>query len=159
MIKRKRLNKKNQLSAKGGPTEGWEEKFLDLESKWKRAVADYRNLERRIEQGKADVVKFANASLIDKLLAVLDDLERAETHLKDKGLTMAVNQFRQALKTEEAEEIEALNEKFDPELMDCVEICQGPENVVVEVCQKGYRLAGKVLRPAKVRVGKGGQKS
>jgi molecular chaperone GrpE len=142
MIKRKKLNKKDQL--------------LDLESKWKRAVADYRNLERRIEQGKAEMVKFANASLLDKLLAVLDDLERAEAHLKDKGLTMAVNQFRQVLKTEEVEEIKALNEAFEPESMDCVEICQGPENVVVEVCQKGYRLAGKVLRPAKVRVGKGG---
>ena len=145
MIKGKKLNKKDQL--------------LDLESKWKRAVADYRNLERRIEQGKAEMVKFANASLLDKLLAVLDDLERAEAHLKDKGLTMAVNQFRQVLKTEEVEEIKALNEAFEPESMDCAEICQGPENVVVEVCQKGYRLAGKVLRPAKVRVGKGGQKS
>ncbi len=132
-----------------------EEKLVDLENKWKRAAADYRNLERRIEKGKADLVKFANASLIDKLLSVLDDLQRAEKHLKDKGLTMAVNQFRQVLKTEEVEEIKALNEQFDPELMDCVEITRGPENVVIEVCQKGYQLAGKVIRPAKVRVGKG----
>jgi molecular chaperone GrpE len=135
-----------------------EEKLIDLENRWKRAAADYRNLEKRIERGKADLVKFANASLIDKLLAVLDDLERAEEHLKDKGLTMAVNQFRQVLKTEEVEEIKALNEQFNPETMDCVEICQGPENVVVEVCQKGYKLTDKVLRPAKVRVGKGGKK-
>jgi molecular chaperone GrpE len=135
-----------------------EEKLIDLENKWKRAAADYQNLEKRIERGKADLVKFANASLIDKLLAVLDDLERAEGHLKDKGLTMAVNQFRQVLKTEEVEEIKALDERFNPETMDCVEICQGPENVVVEVCQKGYKLADKVLRPAKVRVGKGGKK-
>lgn len=136
-----------------------EKRLVDLENKWKRAAADYRNLEKRIEKGKADLVKFANASLIDKLLAVLDDLERAERHLKNKGLTMAVNQFQQVLKTEEVEEIKALNEKFDPEKMDCVEICQGPENVVVEISQKGYQLADKVLRPAKVRVGKGGKRA
>lgn len=133
-----------------------EERLVELEEKWKRAVADYRNLERRIEEGKTDFVKFANASLIDKLLAVLDDLERAEQHLKDKGLTIAVSQFRHVLETEAVEEIKALKEKFDPQLMDCLEITKGPKNIVVEVCQKGYQLAGKVLRPAKVKVGKGG---
>lgn len=143
----KRNKKKNQL----------EERIKDLEDKWKRALADYDNLEKRVLAERADFIKCSNASLIDKLLGVLDDLERTEEHLKDKGLSLVVNQFHRALETEEVEEIKALGEKFDPELMDCVEIVKGSKNIVAEVCLKGYRLAGKVLRPAKVKVGKGGK--
>lgn len=140
---------------KNKKTSQLEERVKDLENKLKRTLADYDNLEKRILAERADFVKCSNASLIDKLLGVLDDLERAEEHLKDKGLSLAVSQFRRALGTEEVEEIKALGEKFDPELMDCVEITKGPENKVVEVCLKGYKLGGKVLRPAKVKVGKG----
>jgi molecular chaperone GrpE len=132
-----------------------EERVADLEGKWKRTLADYDNLRKRVERERGDLVKLASASLLDKLLAVLDDLERVEAHLKDKGLSLAMKQFRQVLATEEVEEIEALGKEFDPELMDCTEIVKGKENVVVEVCQKGYRLAGRVIRPAKVKVGKG----
>ncbi|GAG39247.1 unnamed protein product, partial [marine sediment metagenome] len=63
----------------------------DLTDKWKRALADYANLEKRTAGEKQDFIKFSNAVLLDKLLSVLDDLERAEHHLKDKGLTLAVN--------------------------------------------------------------------
>jgi len=127
----------------------------ELENKWKRAMADYQNLEKRVEKEKGEFVKFYNASLIDKLLAVLDDLERAEKHIKNKGLTMAINQFKSVLKTEGVEQIKSDGEKFDPEKMDCVELAKGPKNKVVETTLKGYMLNGKVLRPAKVRVGKG----
>lgn len=124
-----------------------------LTDKWKRALADYQNLEKRIEQGKNDFVKFYNATLIDKLLGVLDDFERAEKHFKNQGLTMAVNQFRNVLKTERVEKIKAKGEKFDPEKMDCVEIVKGPKNIVIETVLKGYLLNGRVIRPAKVKVG------
>lgn len=148
MAKKKRRKKKT--------AQVLEERVADLENKWKRTLADYDNLEKRIKREKEDFIKLANASLVDKLLGVLDDLERTEKHLKNKGLSLALNQFHQVLKTEGVEEIKALGEEFDPELMDCSEIVKGPENSVVEVCQKGYQLAGKVIRPAQVKVGKGG---
>jgi len=129
------------------------DKITDLENKWKRALADYANLEKRIEKEKEDFVKFANAQLLDKILNVLDDLESAEKHLKDKGLTLAGNRFREIFKEEGIEEIEVLGRNFDPELMDAVETVDGPKNKVVEVVLKGYKLYGKVLRPAKVKVG------
>lgn len=128
-----------------------------LTDKWKRVLADYQNLEKRVGQEKKEFVKFSNAALIDKLLGVLDSLEKAEAHLKDKGLNMAVDQFRAVLKTEEVEEIKALDKKFDPTLMDCVEVVKGKENMVIEVLEKGYFLNNKVLRPAKVKVGQGGK--
>jgi molecular chaperone GrpE len=127
----------------------------DLTNKWKRALADYQNLEKRFEKEKEDFVKFYNASLLDKLLAVLDDLERAEKHLKDKGLTLTVNQFKSVLKTEGVGEIKSDEEEFDPEKMDCAELAKGPKNIVVETTLKGYMLNSRVLRPAKVKVGKG----
>lgn len=127
----------------------------NLTNKWKRAVADYRNLEKRVEKERGEFVKFYNASLIDKLLAVLDSLEKAKYHLKDQGLNMAVNQFKDVLKTEGVEEIKAKGEKFNPEKMDCVELIKGPKNIIVETLLKGYLLNDRVVRPAKVRVGKG----
>ena len=129
------------------------DQIADLENKWKRALADYANLEKRIEKEKEDFVKFANAQLLNKLLAILDNLELAERHLRDKGLTLAGNRFREILKEEGVEEIEVLGRNFDPELMDAVETVDGPKNKVVEVVLKGYKLYGKVLRPAKVKVG------
>ena len=130
-----------------------EQQIINLTDKWKRTLADYANLEKRIEAEKQDFIKFSSAGLIDKLLAVLDDLERAEKHLKNKGLTMAVNQFRLVLKTEGVEEITALGNRFDPNSMDCVEMVKGKKNMVSEVVLKGYLLNNKILRPAKVRVG------
>lgn len=148
--------KKNEAKQTKAKTEELKSKIEELTDKWKRALADYANLEKRVEAEKKDFVKFSNASLIDKLLAILDDLERAETHIDNKGLSMTVNQFRAVLETEGVEEIKTKKRKFDPEKMDCVEMAKGKENQVVEVVQKGYLLNDKVLRPAKVKVGKGG---
>ena len=128
----------------------------DLDNKWKRALADYQNLEKRLEREKREFVKFSNAALLDKLLAVLDDLERAELHLKDKGLKIALDQFRSVLRTEGIEEIKALGKKFDPNLMDCVEVVKGKKDRVIGVVRKGYSLNNKVFRPVRVKVGQGG---
>lgn len=132
------------------------DKVEELTNKWKRALADYQNLEKRVEREKKEFVKFSNASLLDKLLGVLDDLERADKHLDDEGLNLAVKQFHTIIETEGVEEIGAEGKEFDPEIMDCSELVPGKKNKVVEVVQKGYLLNNKVLRPAKVKVGKGG---
>ena len=125
----------------------------DLEDKLKRTLADYANLEKRIAKEKSEFIKLSNAVLLDKLLAVLDDLERAEDHLKDKGLTMALSQFRIVLKADGVEEIKAQDKEFDAEKMDCTEVVKGQKNKVIKVVAKGYQLNGCILRPAKVKVG------
>ena len=132
-----------------------EGKLEDFENRLKRALADYANLEKRVAREKEDFVKLASAQLIDKLLPVLDDLELCEKHLKDKGVSLVCDRFKKVLASEGLEEIKASDEKFDPETMDCAELVAGPKNQVVEVVLKGYFLNGKVLRPAKVRVGQG----
>lgn len=129
------------------------QQVTDLEAKWKRAVADYRNLERRVNDQQRVVVKWANAMLIEKLLVIMDDLERANKQLRDKGLGLVIERFGDVLKSEGVELIEALEREFDPQLMECVEMVKGAKNQVVKVVLAGYTLNGKVLRPAKVAVG------
>jgi molecular chaperone GrpE len=131
----------------------WQDKIDDLENKWKRALADYANLEKRIAKEKDFLVKFSNQELLEKLLPVLDDLERAEKHLKDQGLTIAINKLREVLKNEGIIEIKAEGEEFDPRLMEAIEAVEGPKNRVMEVVNKGYRWGDKILRVAKVKVG------
>ena len=134
------------------------EKLADLELKWKRALADYANLEKRIEKEKHHFIKFSNAQLLKKLLPILDDLELCENHLKDQGLTMILNKLKEILKSEGVEEIKTQGEEFNPEIMEAMEIIEGPKNKVIEVVSKGYLLEGKILRVAKVEVGGGKEK-
>lgn len=131
------------------------QQVADLEAKWKRAVADYRNLERRVNDQQQAVVKFANAMLIERLLTIIDDLERANEHLKDEGLRLIIERFKDILKSEGVEPIEVQGKEFNPQVMECAEMVEGAKNQVVKVVLTGYTLNGKALRPAKVLVGKG----
>jgi molecular chaperone GrpE len=144
------MNKKKKTT-----TAELKEKLEELEEKWKRALADYDNLRKRVEKERSDLVKFSSASLIDKLLFVIDSLEKCLDHLKDKGLELTLEQFKKILESEGLEEIKAQGKKFDPEKMDAVEVVKGKKDIVVEVVLKGYYLNKRVLRPAKVKVGQG----
>ncbi len=125
----------------------------DLENKWKRALADYANLEKRIDNEKQSFVKYSNLKLLEKLLPILDDLEAAENHLKDQGLKIILNKLKEILKSEGVEEIKTHGEEFQPEAMEVIEMVAGPKNKVMEVSNKGYLLDDRILRVAKVKVG------
>jgi molecular chaperone GrpE (heat shock protein) len=92
---------------------------------------------------------------LDKILPVLDDLERAQGHLNDAGLGHVIKQFHQVLSGEGLSLIESDGADFDPETMDCAEVVAGPKDKVVKTISKGYRYYDKVLRPAGVEVGNG----
>jgi len=129
----------------------------DLTNQLKQALADYHNLSKRIKKRQSDWQDQAAGRIVDKLLDVYDDLCRAEQHLQNKGLTMAVNQFWAVMESEGTEKIKSDGEVFDPELMDCVQVVKGKKNIVAETVTRGYKLNGRVVRPAKVKVGKGGK--
>jgi len=126
-----------------------------LKEKLSRSLADYDNLSKRINTQKEQINKMAIASLVDKLLGVIDDFDRAQSHLKDRGLGMAMGQFFSVLSSEGVKEIKALNQDFNPESMDCSDVKKGKKNLVLEIQQKGYTLNGQVIRPTKVVVGSG----
>lgn len=127
----------------------------ELENNYRRVLADYQNQERRFKEGQSLIVKFANATLLEKILLNIDSLEMAQSHLKDAGLDMVIKQFLETLKTEGLQLIESDNKPFDPMTMDCIEVVPGKKDAVVETVSKGYLLFDKVLRPAKVKVGSG----
>ena len=130
-------------------------KVKELEEAWKRALADYANLEKRFEKEKKTLVDFSNAQLLDKILPTLDELQFCSRHIKDKGLEIVLSKFWEVFKSEGIAEIKVKGEEFDPERMDAMEMVKGPKNKVIGVVLKGYMLGEKVLRPAKVKVGEG----
>jgi len=125
----------------------------EYKTKYLRALADYQNLEKRINLEKQELIKMANKNLLLKILPIVDDLEKAEIFVKDDGLKLVKDNFLKFLKNEGVEEIEVLGKEFDPQLAEAVEVVKGEkDNIVVEVLRKGYRLGDKILRVAQVKV-------
>ena len=65
-----------------------EVKIVELENNWKRALADYQNLQKRTAEEKLSFVSFANSNVIRKLLPILDNLEMVQKHINDEGISM-----------------------------------------------------------------------
>ncbi len=130
-----------------------------LKEKLARALADYQNLEKRFRQESTEIIKFSNRQLLTKLLDFKDNLERAASVIQDKGLDLVLEQLNQLLTQEHVQEISALNQPFDPNLMEAEEVVEGEKDKVIAVVRKGYLLHGRLLRPAKVKVGSGYQKT
>lgn len=131
------------------------EKIAELEDKWKRAMADYRNLENRMHEQRSEWVKSANRDVLLRLLPILDTLILAHQHTSDQTLQVVITQFLDIVKGEGVTKIETIGKEFDPNLMEAISTTEGEENKVVEEVRTGYKLHEKVLRPAQVIVGSG----
>lgn len=131
-----------------------QEELESLTDRLKRAMADYQNLEKRVAAEKAGFIQFANADLVLQILPALDNLERAEKHLNDEGLNLALKQLRDSLEAKGLKKIETGGLKFDPEVMECVEVAKGEDNKVLDEFRPGYKLNGRLLRLAQVKVGR-----
>jgi len=128
-------------------------KIAELEDKLKRSLADYINLQNRIEREKESFVFLITVSIIAKLLEALDDFELAQSHLQDKGLEMAITKFKSTLSSFGLTPIDALGKDFDPTTMECLEAASGAKNKVLSIRKAGYLLNNQCLRPAGVVVG------
>lgn len=154
-------------------TESSEEKIAKLEAEleeWKssytRKLAEFQNFTKRKENEVLEMKKYASEGIIVKLLDNVDNLERAvaasgETKNFDslvEGVNMILNNLKHLLKEEEVEELEAqAGTGFNPyehQAMMTESKEDLDDNVVVQVFQKGYKLKGKVIRPAMVTVNK-----
>jgi molecular chaperone GrpE len=131
---------------------------------WQRAEADLANFKRRAEQERADLIKFASSALIGKLLPILDDFRRAldavprseRSSSWAEGIQLIERKLENVLEQEGVAPIDALGKEFDPHIHEAVmrEDGEGDTDVVVEEFQRGYRLHGRVIRPAMVKVGR-----
>ena len=131
-----------------------DDQIEEWKGKYMRALADYQNLERRNLNERDELRKFASELLLLRILTAIDTLRRAKDHIKDAGLDLAFREFIAILEGEGVEEIKTVGELFDPHQMECIDVVEGEDNKVVEELRQGYRLHGKVLRVAHVKVGK-----
>lgn len=135
------------------PCSELEEKIADIDNKYRRALADYQNLEKRVREEKSEWIKGANNALLHRFLPLLDTLTLASSHSEDKTLTVVNSMFTDVLKSEGVEKIETIGKQFDPTIMEAVEIVAGDDNIVIAEKRAGYTLYGKLLRAAEVAVG------
>ncbi len=132
-----------------------------------RTTADFDNYRKRAARERQDAVKFANESLLQKLIPVLDNFDMAITAAAganeaaaqslQTGVNMILSQLRNTLTEAGLEEIDAAGKVFDPNLHEAVsqqETREIPEGQVVQQLRKGYRLRERLLRPATVIVAK-----
>ena len=135
--------------------EDLKQKAEEFENKYKRAIADYQNLDKRVAEERKELILRSNKELLLRLLPVLDTLMLVEQHSEDEGIRLTVQQFLDILKLEGVERIETKDKVFDPELMECISTIEGEENKVIEELRVGYKIYDKILRVAQVRVGEG----
>ena len=134
---------------------------LDLKEKVLRITAEMQNIKRRSEIDLANAYKYDGFDLMEKLLPILDNFERAISIKQEgtekflEGFQMIYDNLRSILMAKGVTEIECLHKEFDPAMMNAVMTDTNGEydnNVVLEVLQKGYLYQDKILRPAMVKV-------
>jgi len=155
------MNKKdsNQKDKNVPSVEELIQKINDLENNWKRALADYKNLQRRIIDERDGAIKFSNYVLISEIIPVYDNLKMVEKHSDDSGLKMVVAQFEEVLKAVGVEKVKAEGEDFDESVMEAIETREGEPGKVLEVLQNGYKFREKLIKPARVVVGENVKKA
>jgi len=124
-----------------------------------RAQADYQNFKRRNQQTRTEAYDEGARETITAMLPVLDNLERAITAAEGEsealvsGVKMVHRQMVEALTRLGLEEVPALGEMFDPDIHNAVmKTTEGEPGTVTEVFEKGYRVKGRMIRYAMVKI-------
>jgi len=144
---------------------GDDKKLLELEDKLLRFQADFENFRKRTAKEHEMLKQNAGASVILNLLEVVDEFGMAMAHFKDEkgefkeGMEMIYKKMIDALKREGLEEMKSEGEILDPYKHDAIGFETGEEGKIMKVVIPGYLFRGKVLRHAKVIVGRDGNKN
>jgi molecular chaperone GrpE len=145
-------NAHSNASADQGAFERGEHDYLnDL----KRLQAEFDNYRKRMMREQTEIAGRAGARLVERLLPVLDNFERALAHTEDDGMVLVHRELMSVLGSEGLRPIAALGAPFDPNLHEAVESHEEAgvaEPTVVKVYRTGYEFNGKVMRPAMVVV-------
>ena len=150
-----------------------EEKIAKLEleiQEWKnsytRKLAEFQNFTKRKEAEVSEMKKYASEGIISKVLDNIDNLERAEAASMEtknfealvEGVNMILRNLKELLNEEGVEEVEAgqgiVFNPYEHQAMMTENKEELENDVIVQVFQKGYKLKGKVIRPAMVTVNK-----
>ena len=141
------------------------EKIVTLEDKFLRQVAEFDNYRKRTIKEKAELIKNGGERVMESILPVLDDFERALANMaKDEnaaemmtGIELIYNKFVGILKQNGLQKIETEGAAFDTDYHEAIAIIPAPseelKGKVLDCVQAGYTLNDKVIRHAKVAVG------
>ena len=138
------------------------DRFRDLAL---RSQADFENYKKRAAREKEDAVKYANSSLLQRLVSILDNFELGLAAAKTEserspiysGMVLVQKQLNDLLEENGLQAIEAEGKKFDPNLHEAIahEPSESAEETVIRQARRGYRFKDRLLRPARVVVSSG----
>ena len=138
------------------------DRFRDLAL---RSQADFENYKKRAAREKEDAMKYANSSLLQRLVSILDNFELGLVAAKTEserspvysGMVLVQKQLNDLLEENGLQAIEAEGKKFDPNLHEAIahEPGENPEGTVIRQAGRGYRFKDRLLRPARVVVSSG----
>ena len=138
------------------------DRFRDLAL---RSQADFENYKRRAAREKEEAIKYANSSLLERLVAIVDNFELGLEAAKGEGqqspvysgMTLVLKQLSDFLAENGLQPIEAEGKKFDPNLHEAIahQPSDFPEGTVIRQTRRGYRFKDRLLRPSQVVVSSG----
>lgn len=165
-------NENNETSAETSDTETSLEETLQnevnsLKDKYTRLFAEFDNYKKRTSKERVELIQTAGKEVIEKLLPILDDFDRALNAMENaqevesikEGVELIHNKFKNTLQSQGLKAMEdAKGQPFDADLQEAITTAPAPEDSlkdkIIDVIEKGYYLNDKVLRYAKVVIGK-----
>lgn len=160
------INHESDPAQAADETEGLQadlDRFRDLAL---RSQADFENYKKRSAREKEEAIKYANSSLLEKLVSIIDNFElgleaaRAEGEKSPifSGMNMVLKQLMDFLADSGLQPIDAVGQKFDPNLHEAIAHEQSEEvaeGLVIRQTRRGYKLKDRLLRPSSVVVSSG----
>lgn len=155
-----------QGTEENNPQAALETQIKEVNDKYLRLAAEFDNYRKRMAKEKIDWIRNASEELIVHLLEVLDDTDRAIQQMEQtedpkmikEGIHLVFQKLKKKLESKGLEEIPAINEPFDTDLHEAITEIPAPtedlKGKVIDQVSKGYKLNDKVIRHAKVVVGK-----
>lgn len=147
-------------------TDKLKSEIQELKDKYIRQAAEFDNFRKRSAKERLELIQTASRELMVAMLSVLDDSERAEKQMDTsddlpairQGVKLVFNKFRNTLSSKGLKTMQSIGEEFNPDQHEAItEIPAPSENMkgkVVDEMEKGYYLGEKIIRFAKVVVGK-----
>ena len=143
-----------------------EEELNEAKDKYLRLVAEFDNYKKRTSKEKQDLIVNGGRDIVKALLDVLDDSERAAKQMEasndieeiKQGVSLVFNKLKSTLHNKGVTQMEVVNAEFNPDLHEAITEIPAPteemKGKVIDVVEHGYYLNDKIIRHAKVVVGK-----
>ena len=155
----------NEPVAEESEIETLKAQVAELNDKYLRQAAEFDNFRRRNAKERIDLIQTASKDVVTDLLVVLDDSERAQKQMETtndvtqikQGVQLVFSKLRNTLSAKGLKPMDAINKEFNPDLHEAITEIDAGEDMkgkVVDEVQKGYYLNDKIIRHAKVVVGR-----